>query len=46
MTVLAPPIADILDRLAKLHPKLIDLSLDRMTGALSRLGDPHLACRR
>ena len=43
MTVLAPPIADILDRLAKLHPKLIDLSLDRMTGALSRLGDPHLA---
>jgi dihydrofolate synthase/folylpolyglutamate synthase len=43
MTVLAPPIAEILDRLAKLHPKLIDLSLDRMTGALSRLGDPHLA---
>ncbi|AVO44220.1 bifunctional folylpolyglutamate synthase/dihydrofolate synthase [Phreatobacter cathodiphilus] len=42
MTV-AVPIATILDRLAKLHPKLIDLSLDRMTGALERLGNPHLA---
>jgi dihydrofolate synthase/folylpolyglutamate synthase len=43
MTVAETPIAAILDRLAKLHPKLIDLSLDRMTGALERLGNPHLA---
>jgi dihydrofolate synthase / folylpolyglutamate synthase len=42
MTTDAPAIADILDRLTKLHPKLIDLSLDRMHGALARLGDPHL----
>lgn len=39
----APVIADILERLTKLHPKLIDLSLDRMTGALERFGNPHLA---
>lgn len=43
MTVAEAPIAAILDRLAKLHPKLIDLSLDRMVGALARLGNPHLA---
>jgi dihydrofolate synthase/folylpolyglutamate synthase len=43
MTVADTSIAAIVDRLAKLHPKLIDLSLDRMLGALSRLGDPHLA---
>lgn len=43
MTVAETPTAAILDRLAKLHPKLIDLSLDRMTGALERLGNPHLA---
>jgi dihydrofolate synthase/folylpolyglutamate synthase len=42
MTVDAPSIAEILDRLTKLHPKLIDLSLDRMHAALGRLGDPHL----
>jgi dihydrofolate synthase/folylpolyglutamate synthase len=42
MTTDAPAIAEILDRLTKLHPKLIDLSLDRMQGALARLGDPHL----
>ncbi len=42
MTVDAPAIAEILDRLTKLHPKLIDLSLDRMHTALARLGDPHL----
>ncbi|WP_439573637.1 bifunctional folylpolyglutamate synthase/dihydrofolate synthase [Phreatobacter sp.] len=43
MTVATTPIADILERLSRLHPKLIDLSLDRMHGALARLGDPHLA---
>ncbi|MBL8568608.1 MAG: bifunctional folylpolyglutamate synthase/dihydrofolate synthase [Phreatobacter sp.] len=43
MTVDAPAIAEILERLTKLHPKLIDLSLDRMHAALARLGDPHLA---
>ncbi|MBY0361790.1 MAG: bifunctional folylpolyglutamate synthase/dihydrofolate synthase [Phreatobacter sp.] len=43
MTLAEVPIAAILDRLAKLHPKLIDLSLDRMVAALARLGDPHLA---
>ncbi len=42
MTVDAPAIAEILERLTKLHPKLIDLSLDRMQTALARLGDPHL----
>jgi dihydrofolate synthase/folylpolyglutamate synthase len=42
MTVATTPIADILDRLAKLHPKLIDLSLERMQDALARLGEPHL----
>ena len=42
MTVDAPAIAEILERLTKLHPKLIDLSLDRMHAALGHLGDPHL----
>ncbi|MFN0265276.1 bifunctional folylpolyglutamate synthase/dihydrofolate synthase [Tepidamorphus sp. 3E244] len=32
----------ILDRLAGLHPKIIDLSLDRMWRILDRLGHPHL----
>ncbi len=32
-----------LARLAERRPKLIDLGLDRMRTALSRLGDPHLA---
>jgi dihydrofolate synthase/folylpolyglutamate synthase len=31
----------ILDRLTRLHPKLIDLSLDRVYRLLSFLGDPH-----
>ena len=31
-----------LAELQGLHPKLIDLSLDRLTRLLSRLGDPHL----
>jgi len=43
MTVAETSITAIVERLAKLHPKLIDLSLDRMLRALSRLGDPHLA---
>jgi dihydrofolate synthase / folylpolyglutamate synthase len=36
-------IADTLDRLSKLHPKLIDLSLDRMIGLLAKFGNPHLS---
>ncbi|MGC6484423.1 MAG: bifunctional folylpolyglutamate synthase/dihydrofolate synthase [Candidatus Puniceispirillales bacterium] len=32
-----------LDRLAALHPKLIDLGLDRSFALLDRLGDPHEA---
>ena len=43
MTDADTTITAIVDRLAKLHPKLIDLSLDRMTRALARLGDPHLS---
>ena len=31
----------ILQRLSQLHPKLIDLSLDRMLPLLERLGNPH-----
>ncbi len=31
----------IYQRFLALHPRLIDLSLDRMWGVLSRLGDPH-----
>ncbi|QLP96491.1 MAG: bifunctional folylpolyglutamate synthase/dihydrofolate synthase [Rhodoblastus sp.] len=30
-----------LDELQRLHPKLIDLSLERLTRLLARLGDPH-----
>lgn len=32
----------ILQRLTALHPKAIDLSLDRLKPLLARLGDPHL----
>jgi dihydrofolate synthase/folylpolyglutamate synthase len=32
----------ILQRLTALHPKAIDLSLDRIRALLSRLGNPHL----
>lgn len=32
----------ILQRLMALHPKAIDLSLDRLRPLLARLGDPHL----
>ena len=31
----------VLDRLTRLHPKAIDLSLDRVCGLLGRLGDPQ-----
>ena len=33
----------ILERLTRLHPKLIDLSLDRVERLLGKLGRPHLA---
>ena len=33
--------ADALERLAALHPKLIDLGLERSIALLGRLGDPH-----
>ena len=33
--------ADALERLAALHPKLIDLGLERSVALLDRLGDPH-----
>ena len=32
----------VLDELAALHPKLIDLGLERTFEILSVLGDPHL----
>ncbi|WP_341915934.1 folylpolyglutamate synthase/dihydrofolate synthase family protein [Ferrovibrio terrae] len=32
----------VLQRLTALHPKAIDLSLDRIRALLTRLGDPHL----
>ena len=32
-----------LDRLAQLHPKLIDLGLDRTFAILEKLGNPHQA---
>ncbi|WGD29375.1 bifunctional folylpolyglutamate synthase/dihydrofolate synthase [Ancylobacter sp. WKF20] len=36
-----PPVEDIFERLLALHPKLIDLSLDRMWRVLERLGHPQ-----
>ncbi|MDD9976807.1 MAG: Mur ligase family protein, partial [Boseongicola sp.] len=33
----------ILERMMSLHPKVIDLTLDRMWRCLSAVGDPHLA---
>ena len=32
----------LLDELLKLHPKYIDLSLNRIKKLLKKLGDPHL----
>ena len=44
MSAPAPPASDaILARLLDLHPKIIDLSLDRMTRLLDRLGNPERA---
>lgn len=38
-----PPKSDaILARLGQLHPKVIDLSLGRITALLAKLGNPHL----
>ena len=37
----APTSDALLDRLMGLHPKLIDLSLDRMVRVLDALGNPH-----
>ena len=31
----------VLERLSRLHPKLIDLSLGRITRLLATLGNPH-----
>lgn len=40
---MSTPTSDVLlDRLMGLHPKLIDLSLDRVYRLLNALGDPHL----
>ncbi|MCZ6607648.1 MAG: Mur ligase family protein, partial [Alphaproteobacteria bacterium] len=36
-----PGSAAVLDRLTRLHPKLIDLSLDRIERLLARLGNPE-----
>ncbi|MBS9477392.1 bifunctional folylpolyglutamate synthase/dihydrofolate synthase [Ancylobacter radicis] len=36
-----PPVEDIFARLLALHPKLIDLSLERMQRVLERLGHPE-----
>ena len=33
----------ILDNLSKLHPKIIDLSLDRVFNLLKKLDNPHLS---
>lgn len=37
----ADPTAPVLERLARLHPRAIDLSLDRVVRLLDRLGQPH-----
>jgi len=37
------PCDPVLERLTQLHPKLIDLSLDRVQRLLGKLGAPHLA---
>lgn len=39
-----PSSQDLLDRLLLLHPKLIDLSLERMERLLRALGNPEKAC--
>ena len=37
------PTDPVLDRLTRLHPKLIDLTLDRVHRLLGRLANPHLS---
>ena len=46
--IMADALADsgVMERLSALHPKLIDLKLDRVLRLLQRLGDPHLPCPR
>jgi len=39
----SPDTDPVLERLTRLHPKLIDLSLDRVKRLLGKLGAPHLA---
>ncbi len=43
MSVSRPHSDALLERLLALHPKRIDLSLDRLTRLLAALGDPHLS---
>ena len=43
-TVTPSPSSDaILERMMRLHPKVIDLTLDRMGRCLSAVGEPHLS---
>jgi len=39
-----PASDQLLHNLLSLHPKRIDLSLDRLMGLLEKLGNPHLTC--
>ena len=42
-TMTSLPSSDaVLERMMRLHPKVIDLTLDRMGRCLSAVGDPHL----
>ena len=43
---MTPPIDAIVARLAALHPKRIDLSLDRIQRLLARSAIPSASCRR
>ena len=36
----------ILERMMALHPKIIDLTLDRVWRLLDALGNPKMICRR
>ena len=36
-----PPFGDLMARLSALHPKTIDLNLERIHGLLQRLGNPE-----
>ena len=37
-----PPLDRLLNQLNKLHPKYIDLSLNRLLNLLKKLDNPHL----